>query len=278
MHDHRLDRGTTAIGIFFVLIGLIAFVWIANGADAAAFAAAAPYLMPLLLVGLGVVVLATAVPSHAASSGDRPARATPDSSRPDERIDVGLDGAERAQIDISFGAGHLRVGRAGPGHLVDGTIVGGDVVHDQVGRVRLQSDTPWLEWVPGLQRDWTIGVTGELPVRLDVRTGAADVDLDCRELQLDELVVHAGASAVRVHAAAHGFSRIRTETGVGSLDVAIPGGVAARVRTSAVLGSREIDLARFPAVPGGYETPGFDGAPDRVEVDARTALGSLRIR
>lgn len=278
MHDRRLDRGTTAIGILFVFIGLIAFVWIANGADPAAFAAAAPYLLPLVLVGLGIVVIAAAVSSRAATSGDRSVWVTPGITHPAERINVGLDEAERANIDITFGAGHLRVGRAGPGHLVDGTIVGGDVVHDQAGRVRIQSDTPWLEWVPGLQRDWTIGVTGELPVRLDVRTGAADVDLDCRELQLDQLVVHAGASAVRVQAAARGISRIRTETGVGSLDVTIPTGVAARVRTTAVLGSREIDLARFPAVVGGYETPGFDRAPDRVEIDARTALGSLRIR
>ncbi len=65
MHDHRLDRGTTAVGIFFVLIGLIAFVWVANGADPAAFAAAAPYLLPLVLVGLGIVVIAAAVPSRA---------------------------------------------------------------------------------------------------------------------------------------------------------------------------------------------------------------------
>lgn len=278
MHDHRLDRGTTAIGILFVLIGLIAFVWIANGADPAAFAAAAPYLLPLVLVGLGVVVIAAAVPSRRASSGGHSAWATDDSTQPAERINVGLDGAERAEIDIAFGAGHLRVGRAAPGHLLDGSIVGGNVIHDRAGRVRLRSDTPWLEWVPGLQRDWAIGVSGELPVRLDVQTGAADVELDCRELQLDELIVHSGASAVRVQAAAHGVSRIRTETGVGSLDVAVPSGVAARVRTTAMLGSREIDLARFPAVVGGYETPGFDRAPDRVEIDARTALGSLRIR
>ena len=80
MHDHRLDRGTTAIGIFFVLIGLVAFVWIANGADPAAFAAAAPYLLPLVLVGLGVVVIAAALPSRTASSGDRSAWAAPDSA------------------------------------------------------------------------------------------------------------------------------------------------------------------------------------------------------
>ena len=77
-----------------------------------------------------------------------------------------------------------------------------------------------------------IGVTGELPVRMEVKAGAADVDLDCRDLRLDELVVRSGASSVHVRAAAHGRSRIRTETGAGSLEVTVPDGVAARVRTT----------------------------------------------
>ena len=157
-------------------------------------------------------------------------------------------------------------------------MVGGGIEQDRAGRVHLWSETPWLEWVPGLQRDWTIGVTGEVPVRMEVKAGAADVDLDCRDLRLEELVVRSGASSVHVQAAAHGHSRIRTENGAGSLEVTVPDGVAARVRTTALLGSREIDLGRFPPVDGGYETPGFSQAADRVEIDAQTAVGSLRVR
>ena len=279
MRDRRLDRGASALGILFILLGLIAFVWIFNGADAEAFAAIAPFIGPLLLIGFGLVVLAMAV----STDGERRSRASVTSSTADrvpapEPVALPIGTADHADVEIVFGAGHLHVGRADPGHLVDGVMVGGGLEQDRGGRVHLWSETPWLEWVPGLQRDWTIGVTGEVPVRMEVKAGAADVDIDCRDLRLDELIVRSGASAVRVHAAAHGRSRIRTETGAGSLDVTVPDGVAARVRTTAVLGSREIDLGRFPAVAGGYETPGFLLADDRVEIDAQTAVGSLRIR
>jgi len=186
--------------------------------------------------------------------------------------------ADHADIEIVFGAGHLRVARSEGGHLFDGSIVGGGLEQDRAGRVHLWSESPWLDWVPGLQRDWSIGVTGDVPVRMEVKAGAAEVDLDCRDLRLEELVVRTGASSVHVQAAAHGHSRIRTETGAGSLEVTVPEGVAARVRTTALLGSREIDLGRFPRVSGGYETPGFSRAADRVEIDAQTALGSLRVR
>jgi hypothetical protein len=279
MRDHRIDRGASALGVLFIIMGLAAFAWVATGSDPAVLTAVLPYLGPLLIIGFGAVVLVMAI----TPDGGRRAQAAPRSAAsagapPTRPVAVPLGAAHRADLEIAFGAGRLRVGRSEPGHLVDGVIVGGGVEQDQAGRVRLWSDDPWLEWVPGLQRDWTIGVTGEVPVRMEVRAGAAEVDLDCRDLRLEELVVRSGASSVRVQAAAHGQSRIRTENGAGSLDVTVPIGVAARVRTTALLGSREIDLARFPAAPGGYETPGFAEAADRVEIDAQTAVGSLRVR
>lgn len=279
MRDHRVDRGTSALGILFVLFGLIGLVWVANGADPEAFVAVAPYFVPIAFIGFGLVVIVMAV----TTAGDRRSQARPGASTSDRQtapqpVALPVGNADHADIEIVFGAGHLRVGRAEPGHLVDGVLVGGGIEQDHAGRVHLWSDTPWLEWVPGLQRDWTIGVTGEVPVRMEVKAGAAEVDLDCRELRLEELVVRSGASSVHVQAATHGQSRIRTENGAGSLDVTVPDGVAARIRTTAVLGSREIDLGRFPAVAGGYETPGFSAALDRVEIDAQTAVGSLRVR
>jgi hypothetical protein len=286
MRDHRIDRGASALGILFVLFGLIGLVWVVNGANPEAIVAVAPYLVPIAFIGLGLVVMVMAV----TSDGERPSRVTPGgppnearastTDRPSapQPVVLAVGDADHADIEIVFGAGHLRIGRAEPGHLVDGIMTGGGIEQDRAGRVHLWSETPWLEWVPGLQRDWTIGVTGEVPVRMEVKAGAADVDLDCHDLRLEELVVRSGASSVHVQAAARGHSRIRTENGAGSLDVTVPEGVAARVRTTALLGSREIDLGRFPAVTGGYESPGFSQAADRVEIDAQTAIGSLRVR
>ncbi|HEY8167688.1 MAG TPA: hypothetical protein VIF84_03155 [Candidatus Limnocylindrales bacterium] len=286
MRDRGLDRGVSAAGVLLIVFGLIAFVWLFGGSTAPALGQLAPFLVPAFIVGLGAVIIVTAMSGGSRSTSTTPTSGTAGASGSIDAsgaptpvpVVVALDAAQRADVEIAFGAGRLDIGRAAAGHLVDGTIVGGDVIRSGPGRVRLWSDTPWLEWVPGLQRHWTVGVTGEVPVRMEVKAGAADVDIDCRDLCLDELIVKAGASAVRVQAARHGVSRIRTESGAASLDVTVPDGVAARVRTTALLGSREVDLGRFPAVPGGYESPDFAQATDRVDIDARTALGSLRIR
>lgn len=277
MPEPRLDRGPAVIGVILVVLGLMAMAWVFGGGDGPTLADLALVLLPLLAIGLGIVAISTALPRKEASAPT--GRRSPDFGAGDpEPVALALDGADRADVRIGFGAGRLHVGRAETGHLVDGSIVGGGVIRDGPGRVRFWSDTPWLEWVPGLQRDWSIGVTGEVPIRMEVQAGAADVELDCRDLRLDELIVRSGASAVRVVASEHGSSRIRTEVGAGSLDVTVPDGVAARIRISAVLGSREIDLGRFPVASGGYETPGFAQAVDRVDIDAQSAIGSLRVR
>ncbi len=116
MHDHRIDRGASALGVFFILIGLIAVVWIANGADPAAFAAAAPYLGPILVIGFGFIVIVMAV----SSDGGRQARATSSRSSSREAVpepesfELPIGDADHADVEIAFGAGRpARLARPG---------------------------------------------------------------------------------------------------------------------------------------------------------------------
>ena len=43
------------------------------------------------------------------------------------------------------------------------------------------------------------------------------------------------------------------------------------------LGSAQIDEARFPASSGGYESPDFSTATNRVEINIDGGLGSVRV-
>jgi hypothetical protein len=70
---------------------------------------------------------------------------------------------------------------------------------------------------------------------------------------------------------------VRAQTGAASLTIEVPYGVAARIRTRLALGSTQIDQTRFPASSGGYETPGYAMAANRVEIDVQGGVGSLRV-
>jgi len=197
-----------------------------------------------------------------------------------ETLGLPLEGATEASVRIRFGAGDLVTRAAAPGHLVDGTFIGG-VTHRRqgAGRVELEQDTsqglPWLE----RRSSWTVGLTAEVPLDLRVDAGASRNLLDLRDLRIRSLELHTGASDTRIVVPrTAGATSVRAETGAASLTIEIPDGVAARIRTRVVLGNVQVDETRFPRAAIGYESPDYDSAANRVDIDVQGGVGSLRIR
>jgi hypothetical protein len=203
----------------------------------------------------------------------------PSGRRVTEDLSIPLDGAQDAAIRIGYGAGTLTVGSAARGQLVEGTCLGGVMARTSApGQVDLSQDTrsglPWLEQ----PSRWTIGLTTEVPLDLKLDVGASRTDLDLGETRLRSLDLHTGASETRVRLpVAAGLTRVTANAGAASLTFEVPPGVAARIRTRMALGSTEIDETRFPPTVGGYESPDFATATDRVEIDVQGGVGSLRI-
>jgi hypothetical protein len=124
-----------------------------------------------------------------------------------------------------------------------------------------------------------VGLTTEVPLDLRVDAGASRNVFDLRRHRLRSLELHTGASETRVVLPeAAGATSIRAEAGAASLVLEVPDGVAARIRTRVVLGSVQVDEYRFPPVAGGYESPDYATATNRVDIDVQGGVGSLRVR
>lgn len=197
-----------------------------------------------------------------------------------ESLSLPLEGVGDAAVRIRFGAGELNVRPAAAGLLADGEYRGG-VKHRITGpgRVELEQDTgqgwPWLD--RGFT--WTVGLTPEVPLELRVDAGASRNLLDLRRHRLRSLELHTGASETRVVLPeGAGATSVRAEAGAASLILEVPDGVAARIRTRVVLGSVQVDEYRFPPVAGGYESPDYATATNRVDIDVQGGVGSLRVR
>jgi hypothetical protein len=204
--------------------------------------------------------------------GDRAAGLT-------EELALPLDGAAEAAVRIRFGAGELTTRAAAAGRLVDGSFRGG-VTHRRpsAGRVELEQDTshgwPWFD--RGF--NWTVGLTADVPLDLRIDAGASRNLFDLRELQVRSVELHTGASDTRILLPrAAGATTVRAETGAASLTLEVPTGVAARIRTRAVLGSTQIDEARFPRTAAGFESPDYATAANRVDIDVQSGVASLRV-
>jgi hypothetical protein len=202
----------------------------------------------------------------------------PSRSGSDEQLSVPLAGAPSAAIRLRFGGGELSVGRSAPGTLVDGEFRGG--VRSQMrgaGSVELEprSGTPfgwWNEWPR-----WTMGVTGEVPLDLELEGGASRTTLDLSDTQLRSLRLKTGASETRVRLPrGAGATSVRAEAGAASVVFEVPSGVAVRVRSQMSLGSTDID-ASIPRVSDGWESPDYAAAADRVDLDVRGGVGSVKV-
>jgi hypothetical protein len=122
-------------------------------------------------------------------------------------------------------------------------------------------------------------LTAEVPLDLRVDAGASRNVLDLRNLRVRSLELHTGASDTRiVLPQAAGATSVRADTGAAALTIEIPEGVAARIRTRVVLGSVQVDETRFPRVEGGYESPDYATAANRVDIEVQGGVGSLRVR
>ena len=192
---------------------------------------------------------------------------------------VPLNGAQRAMIRIKFGAGELATHVAAPGSLVDGSFEGG-VRHrvDGPGQVELIQDLdegwPWFD----PKTRWDVGLPAGLPLDLRVDTGACRETIDLSDLRVSRLELHTGASetTIRLPRAA-GSTSIKAEAGAAALTIEVPAGVAARIHSRMALASSHIDPGLFPRNGDTYESPDYDSAVNRADVDVRGGLGQLTV-
>ena len=198
---------------------------------------------------------------------------------PLEQLALPLDGAERADVRIRFGAGELTMHRAPAGSLIDGTFQGG-VRHrlSSPGRLELEQDleggVPWLDH----QARWEVGLTGEVPLDLRLDTGASRSRIDLGDMRVASLDLHTGASETRVRLPrSAGATSVRAQAGAAALIIEVPVGVAARIHSRMALGTTEVDEARFPRVGDAYQSVDYATATDRVDIEAQGGVGSIRV-
>jgi hypothetical protein len=270
-------------------------------------------LWPLILVLLGLDILsrhsrgasaAVAVVSLALVAGLfyllatspeplRPVLATGTGSLVVHPVAEDLGEARRAEVDIRMGVGELHLSALGDSpHLLEGQLNyperHGSAPHvsyrldGDVGHLSLESRSrqAWIVPFSGSPggESWTVGLSRQVPLSINLHAGASTSVLDLTSLQLTELRVKAGVGRVEVQFPAEGDRMAaRVEGGVGEVLLRIPRSVAARIRIEGGLGSRQID-GRFTQVDGKiFESSGYDTAASRLEIVIEGGVGSLRV-
>lgn len=233
---------------------------------------------PLVFIGIGVWIVMRAT----ARGG---------SDVPREQAAVSLDGASEAAVTVRHGAGRLTIGAgAGSDQLLSGSFGGGLATTKSLdgGRLRVVMSVrdrdfsrwffgPWHRGWAGML-DWDFTLNPSVPLSLRLETGASETRLSLGELKVRELVLKTGASSTTIdlpRAAGHTLASI--ESGAAAVRLRVPEGVAASISVKSALAGIHVDTTRFPRSAGGYMSPDYDRAENKVEIHVETGVGSIEV-
>ncbi|MGQ9682406.1 MAG: hypothetical protein ACUVX9_07715 [Anaerolineae bacterium] len=230
-------------------------------------------IWPLALLGLGVWVLYSVLVR-------RPSVAM-------ERGSIPLAGARQARVRLHHGAGRLVVGAgAAPELLLSGEFAGGATLRTHREGDLLVADLSPTDparamfgpWGPNSPFDWSLRLNRDVALALELEVGASDNRLDLAELQVNELILKTGASAADVTLPAHAvLTRVRIDAGAAGVKVRVPQSVAARIRAEGALAETAVDTVRFPRAGDGFQSPDYDTAANRADIEIHAAVGSVQV-
>ncbi len=204
-----------------------------------------------------------------------------------ESVEQDLQGASQARVVIDPGVGQLHLNAMDDAD----TLLSGRIDLERGERLTTDADLSgdtldyslstdrdeWNFWGPwGMDRNWQISLTSEVPIGLTVDTGVGSAEIDLRQLTITDFVLNTGVGSTVVTLPATGDFSAAIDGGVGLLVVRIPEGVAARIEANG-------GLAPVSASPGferrgdTYFTPGYEEAQDRLDVQVDLGIGSLRL-
>ena len=200
-----------------------------------------------------------------------------------------LGDAKSLDLTLTFGAGTITLGElpAASPNLVEavfrgaGPSGGATYTLDRSGdRVDLVIENVSQRfWRPSTGNQWEIRIAQGVAVDLIAQTGASDMDLDLEMLDVTNLDLDAGAADIEVLLPGKTeFTFASIDIGAADLRVTVPEGVAARINTDTGLASVNIDSSRFPKTNGHNESPDYDTARYRVDLDIDGGVASIQVR
>ena len=199
-----------------------------------------------------------------------------------------LDGIERARIEIEFSAGSITIGSL-PLTSPNFTEVDSGVrnsrktmnvdFHQQGGEGKLYLSTA-NQWFWGRDRiKWEVRFTRNIPLAINIKSAASNMELDLSELKVTELRLDVDAGNCKVVMPSSGgttYAYIKAD--VANLEVTIPDEVAAKVQADIDLSAFDVDESRFLRKDDYYISRDFETAENRVELEIDCDVGRVKVR
>ncbi len=199
-----------------------------------------------------------------------------------------LDGLERGRVQVDLSAGSLTIDSLPVGSPDFATVASRLETSDLKVDFRSEDSEGVLSLSMArvdrrprdkVDREWDVRLSRQLSLTLEVRLAVTDSRLDLSELVITDLQmdVDLGNYIVEIPAAA-GTTQAQIKASLANLEITVPDGVAARIKTNTSLSVLEVDEGRFPRTGDFYISPDFENAVNRVELELDCSLGRVLVK
>ena len=202
----------------------------------------------------------------------------------EETFSVPLGEAKSVKYKFSHGAGQIEIHGGTPsGTALVGTTAVGMNHRSQLNgdrlEVQVEAGPSFVPFIGPAQGVWRFQLSQEVPVVLLVEAGASSLDINLREVQATRVELRTGASSSNVTLPMRGASLLDVEAGAASVNIRVPETAAARIRVKEGVTAVNVDTNRFPRLDSGvYQSPNYDNAVDRAEINIESGLGSVSVK
>ncbi len=205
-----------------------------------------------------------------------------------EQISQPLGDAARAEVEIGFGVGQLRVSTMTDSkNLIEGTVAlsrSETILRDfeitgDTARFTLHSQgVPVLPFggFGKLESGWQLKLNRDVPMTVSISTGVGESQIDLSELRATDVQVSTGVGQTVLTLPASGTVQADVNGGVGQTIIYIPAGMAARVDVQHGLGDVSVS-GDFTGEDGVYTSAGYGTAENRVDLEVNGGVGNIVI-
>jgi hypothetical protein len=201
-----------------------------------------------------------------------------------------LGNMERAQIEVDFTVGNITIGSLPPSSPnfveADSEVRGRDGSmnvdfhqQDSEGSLYLSTERVNQPFWGGDGIRWELNFTRNIPLTLNIKSAASNMELILSELKVTELQldIDAGNCEVTVPSAA-GTTDIKVEVDVANIELTIPDEVAAKIWADIDLSAFDVDESRFPKQGDYYISDNFDTAQNRIYLEINCNVGRVQVK
>ncbi|WP_107841671.1 toast rack family protein [Metasolibacillus meyeri] len=205
----------------------------------------------------------------------------------EESIEVEKDKATNLNVDIDLGLGEVTVEK-GAQQWVEGTAQYNNKklapqvsykLKGQTGKVEIEQKGGKGIGLSEVKSNWKLMLNEDVPMNLDVKTGAAVANLDLQGLQLESLDIDTGIGDLTVNLGGDWAKSFDTtiESGVGKTTVILPSTVGVKITVEKGIGT--VDIAGFIAQEKGvYVNEAYGQEDVTININVEMGIGDVTFK